>query len=80
MSLLLATSFIVTIRLTVPALPAGVVHVIEVSVVTEKLATSEVPKVTLVAPVNPVPVIITDVPPAVVPEVGDTDDTTGGVI
>ena len=74
MSLLLATSFIVTIRLTVPALPAGVVHVIEVSVVTEKLATSEVPKVTLVAPVNPVPVIITDVPPSVVPVAGEISD------
>ncbi len=71
---------IVTITLTVPAVPADVVHVIEVSVVTEKLAAAEVPKVTLVAPVNPVPVIITDVPPAVVPEFGDTDDTIGGVI
>ncbi len=70
----------VTITLTVPAVPADVVHVIVVSFVTEKLAAAEVPKVTLVAPVNPIPVIMTDVPPAVVPEVGATDDTTGGVI
>ena len=31
-----------------------------------------VPKVTAVAPVNPVPVIVTEVPPAVVPDVGET--------
>ena len=70
----------VTITPTVPAVPDDVMHTIEVSFVTEKLATAEVPKVTLVAPVNPIPVIVTDVPPTVVPEVGATDDTTGGVI
>ncbi len=64
----------VTVTPTVPAVSTDVVHVIEVSFVTEKLAAAEVPKVTLVAPVNPVPVIITDVPPAVVPDAGEISD------
>jgi hypothetical protein len=37
-----------------------------------------VPKITWVAPVNPVPVIVTGVPPLVGPELGATDVTTGG--
>ena len=36
-----------------------------------KLVAATVPKRTLVAPVNPVPVMVTVVPPAVEPEVGE---------
>ncbi len=58
--------------LTAPAVPAGVVAVIEVALLTVNEVAGVVPKVTAVAPVNPVPVMVTEVPPAVVPDVGET--------
>ena len=51
---------------------AGVVAVIEVALLTVNEVPGVVPKVTAVAPVNPVPVMVTEVPPAVVPDVGET--------
>ena len=53
----------VTVTSTVPAGTAGETAVIEVSATTEKLAAGVAPKLTCVAPVNPVPVIVTAVPP-----------------
>ena len=57
---------------TVPALWAGEVAVIDVALLTVNVAAAVAPKLTAVAPVKPVPVIVTDVPPAVGPFVGLT--------
>jgi len=62
---------------TVPAGPAGEVAVIELSLNTVNEVAAVVPKVTLVAPVKPVPVMVTEVPPATVPAVGITAVTVG---
>ncbi len=59
-----------TETVTVPAEPAGVVAVIEVAVSAVMVAAVE-PKSTGVAPDRLVPVMVTEVPPAVVPEVGE---------
>lgn len=56
---------------------AGETAVISVAETTLKLMAVMVPNVTLVAPVKPVPVMVTVVPPAVVPEVGATAVTAG---
>src|SRR5262249_21666310 len=61
---------VVTITNTVPAAYAGVVAAICVLEFTVKLAAATAPKETAPAPVKPVPVMITDVPPAVEPDVG----------
>ncbi len=66
-----------TVTSTVPALVAEVVAVIEVSELTVKLDAALTPNLTPVALVNPLPVIATDVPPAVGPSVGLIDVTTG---
>lgn len=67
----------VTATVTAPALPAGVVAVIVVVFVTEKLAAFTPPKVTAEMLVKPVPVIVTLVPPAAGPEAGETLVTVG---
>ncbi len=59
----------VTLRLTAPV-PAGDTAVICVAEFTTKLAAAVPPKSTAVAPVNPVPVMTTVVPPACGPDVG----------
>jgi hypothetical protein len=51
----------------------------EVSDAMTKFAAGCVPNITLVAPVNPLPVTVTVVPPEVGPEVGDMAVTMGGV-
>ena len=61
--------------MTFPAEPAGVVVVMEVALTTLKLATAVLPNITAVALVKFVPVIVTGVPPAVVPLLGETDVT-----
>ena len=66
----------VTRTSTVPA-PAGDVAVIDVAELTVKAVALVTPNVTAVAPVNPVPVIVTDVPPVVGPDVGAIDVTVG---
>ena len=67
----------VTVTVTAPALPDGVVAVIEVLFTTTTLVAADVPNVT-VAPVEKlVPVIVTAVPPAVGPLVGDIPVTVG---
>ena len=60
----------VTITLAVPALPAGVVAVIEVELTTFTAVAAVPPIVTAVAPVRSVPVIVTDCPPASGPDNG----------
>jgi len=53
------------------------VAVIWVADTTVKLGADVPPKLTEVAPVNPVPVIVTTVPPVVGPAVGNTPVTVG---
>ena len=70
-------SVLVTTTLTAPAACAGVVAVIDVALTTFTLVAAVPPKLT-VAPVRkPVPVMATEVPPAVVPEVGEIEVTVG---
>ena len=59
---------VVTVTSTVPV-PAGEVAEIEVALLTTTPVAALAPKCTAVAPVNPVPVIVTLVPPAVGPDV-----------
>src|SRR5271165_720373 len=65
---------------TAPREPAGVVAVIEVSELTVKLVAGLAPKSTAVAPVKPVPVIVTTVPPGAGPFVGLIEVTVGAAI
>ena len=58
---------VVTTTLAVPAVPAGVVAVIEVALTTTTLVAAVPPIVTPVAPVKFVPVIVTACPPAAGP-------------
>jgi hypothetical protein len=51
--------------------------VIDVSLFTVNVVADEPPKLTADAPVNPVPVIVTEVPPAVEPVFGFTFVTVG---
>ncbi len=69
---------LVTVTSTVPAVPAGAVAVIAVSESTVKLAAGAWPNETVVAPVKPVPVTVTAVPPAAGPESGERPVTVGG--
>ena len=69
----------VTVTLTVPD-PAGAVAVICVALLTVKLAAGLPPKLTAVAPVKPVPVTVTLLPPAAPPEAGATDVTLGAAM
>lgn len=68
---------VVTRTSTVPVEPAGVVAERWPASVTVKLAAPVPPKLTDVAPVRFVPVMVTWVPPAVVPEFGETPVTVG---
>ena len=66
----------VTVTSTVPV-PAGEVAVIELPEVTVKLVAAVEPNLTAVAPAKPVPVIVTEVPPAAGPTLGSTLVTVG---
>jgi hypothetical protein len=66
-----------TVTSTVPAAPAGAVAVIEVALTTVKVEAAVAPNFTAVAPVKLVPVMVTEVPPVVVPEFGLTPETVG---
>ena len=68
---------VVTNTLAVPAAPAGVVAVIDVALTTVTEVAATPPIVTTVASVKFVPVMVTLVPPRVVPLVGDTAVTVG---
>jgi hypothetical protein len=67
----------VTTTLAVPAAPAGVVALMVVGFTTEKVVAAAPPKVTLLAPVKFVPVMVTLFPPATGPELGLTEVTVG---
>ena len=67
---------VVTVTSTMPV-PAGLSAVILVALTTVTSVAAVVPKSTAVAPVKPVPVIVTDVPPATGPLVGLTAVTAG---
>jgi hypothetical protein len=58
-------------------MPAGDVAVIEVLLTTTTFVAAAVPKVTVAPAAKFVPVIVTAVPPAVVPVFGDTAFTVG---
>jgi hypothetical protein len=66
-----------TVTITAPALPAGVVAVIWVPLTTTTLVAAAGPNVTVAPTVKFVPVIVTAVPPAVVPLFGLTPVTVG---
>ncbi len=68
---------VVTVTFTVPALSAGLVAVICVAELTVALPLLVAPKTTVAPEMNPVPVIVTDVPPAVDPVFGLTLETVG---
>ena len=68
---------VVTTTLAVPAVPAGVVAVIDVSLTTTRLVAATPANVTPVAPLKPVPVIVTAVPPAGGPVAGAISETVG---
>ena len=70
--------FTVTVTVTAPALPAGVVAVIVVLFTTATLVAATLPNVTVAPAAKFVPVIVTAVPPAVGPLFGDTLLTVGG--
>jgi hypothetical protein len=75
----LVTAGVVTVTSTVPV-PAGAAAVIWVSETTVNEVALLTPNFTAVAPVKPVPVMVTEVPPAAGPEVGLIPVTvTGGM-
>jgi hypothetical protein len=68
----------VTVTSTVlPPVPAGETAVIWVSLTTLKLVAGVEPKLTAVAPVKLIPVIVTTAPPVASPDAGETDVTMG---
>ena len=71
---------VVTIMPTAPALRAGVIQVIVLLFTTLIVVAAKPSNVTNVAPVKFVPVIVTLVPPAVLPDDGKIPVIFGGVI
>ena len=71
---------VVTIMPTAPVLRVGVMQVIVLLFTTLREVADNPPNVTKVAPVKDVPVIVTLVPPAVLPVNGKILVITGGVI
>ena len=67
----------VTVTCTVPADSAGDVAVIEVDELTVVAVAVTVPNITVAEEVKLVPVMVTEVPPAVGPEVGLIEVTVG---
>ena len=70
---------VVTVTATLPV-PAGLSAVIDVALTTLTFVAAFGPKSTAVAPVNPVPVIVTGVPPAVEPVAGLKPVTVGAAV
>ena len=66
-----------TTTVTVPAACAGVVAVIEVLLTTFTFVAAVPPRVTVAPARNPVPLMVTAVPPAAVPVLGAIDATVG---
>jgi len=70
-------SLLVTITVTAPAAWAGIVAVIEVLLTTVTPVAAVPPKLTVAPERNPVPLIVTGVPPFTVPEAGLIAVTVG---
>ena len=68
---------LVTVTVTAPAVPAGVVAVMVVLLTTVTLVADALPKVTVAPAVKFVPVMVTAVPPATGPLLGLTLVTVG---
>jgi hypothetical protein len=68
---------VVTVTSTTPV-PAGETAVIELAELTAKLAALVAPNLTALAPVKPLPLTVTVVPPASGPAFGPTPPTVGG--
>ena len=68
----------VTTTFTAPAARAGVTAVIVLALTMLTFVAALPPKVMVAPDEKFVPVMFTDVPPAVVPELGETDVTVGG--
>jgi hypothetical protein len=68
---------LVTVTVTAPAVPAGVVAVIVVLLTTTTLAAAVLPNVTVAPEAKFVPVMVTAVPPATGPLLGLTLLTVG---
>ena len=79
-NVLLGPTPFVTLMSTAPALLAGVIHVIVVSLTTLRDVAFNPPNVTLLAPVKEVPVIVILVPPSVLPDGCEILVITGGII
>lgn len=73
----LVATLVVTVTSTTPAVSAGAFAVIVVDEVTVNDDVLTPPKCTAVAPVKPVPVIVTEVPPVAGPLLGVTFVTVG---
>ena len=71
---------VVTTTLAVPAVPAGVVAVIDVALTTDTLVAAVPPILTVAPEMKLVPVMVTLVPPAVVPLLGLMLVTVGGAL
>jgi hypothetical protein len=69
--------FKVTVTVTAPAVPAGVVAVIDVLLTTTTLVAAVLPNVTVAPVAKLVPVMVTEVPPVVGPVFGLTLVTVG---
>lgn len=67
----------VTTTLAAPAVPAGVVHVMEVAETTTTFTHGLPPTLTVAPATNPVPVIVMAVPPAAGPSAGETWEMVG---
>ena len=76
----LCPSLLVTTTFTAPTACAGVVAVIDVALTTTTPVAAVPPRFTVALGRKPVPVMVTGVPPAVVPEVGETLLTVGAGI
>jgi len=69
-----------TVTVTAPALPAGVVAVMLEALTTTTLLAAGPPNVTVAPAAKLAPVMVTAVPPAVDPVFGDTLLTVGGTM
>ena len=80
--------FTVTATFTAPGLPAGVMQVISVELTTTTFVAAALPSppcrpapnVTVAPETNPVPVIVTAVPPFADPLLGEAPVTVGGAV
>ena len=79
-NVLLVPYSVVTIMPTSPTLRAGVIQVIVVLFTTLIVVAAKPSNVTDVTPIKDVPVIVTFVPPSVLPDDGEMPVMLGGVI